>query len=334
MKVSYLGDLSRQDPLFGYLQADITPQLGIQLPEAAYRVYKFSAIQDVFLYEETHCYLRLVGKFHKAHHGRTTEQSRAVAETEYQNLCYLRSLGLDRPPHYVVRPFGFNPLLDNVLILEYLPGELLSDLINDAIHRGKRQRLFRKLSGLAYFLAFLHNRTARTEGVDFQVDEAYLERILHSIQHKRGVSPARLAVFSRLGDNWRAREEMWQDCEVLLHGDATPSNFIFGPEGQVMLIDVERMKRGDRVFDLGRLAGELKHFFFRATADPQASEPFIGHFLWEYCRHFPDQSRAFAAITRRIPFHLGLTLLRIARNSWIDDAYRWSLLGLAEEIMR
>jgi len=35
---------------------------------------------------------------------------------------------------------------------------------------------------------------------------------------------------------------------------------------------------------------------------------------------------AFKSITRRTPFHMGITLLRIARNSWIDGDYRWRLV--------
>jgi len=101
-----------------------------------------------------------------------------------------------------------------------------------------------------------------------------------------------------------------------------------------MAIDLERMKWADRVFDLGRLCGELKHHFFRATANPMAAEPCIGHFIWAYCCHFPDRESAFHAITRRLPFYLGVTLLRIARNSWIDPDYRRCLLREAVANLR
>jgi len=67
----------------------------------------------------------------------------------------------------------------------------------------------------------------------------------------------------------------------------------------------EDLEGGFRVvgkfFPPGRLAGELKHFFMRDTGDPWAAEPFIGHFLWEYCGYFPDRQDAFSSITRRIP---------------------------------
>ena len=38
------------------------------------------------------------------------------------------------------------------------------------------------------------------------------------------------------------------------HGDATPANFLFGDHMDVAAIDLERMKRGDRMFDVGRVA--------------------------------------------------------------------------------
>jgi len=121
---------------------------------------------------------------------------------------------------------------------------------------------------------------------------------------------------------------------VLVHGDVTPSNFLFGRGLDVMAIDLERMQWADRVFDLGRLCGELKHFFCQGLGDPGAAEPFIGHFLWEYCCHLPDPQSAFSAITRRAPFYIGITLLRIARNSWIGPEYRWRLVQEAKQTLR
>ena len=102
----------------------------------------------------------------------------------------------------------------------------------------------------------------------------------------------------------------------------------------VIAFDLERARRADRVFDAGRVAGELKHFFLRATGNKYASEPFIGHFLREYASHFPDRDRAFAAICTRVPFYLGTTLLRIARNGYLDRDYRRLLIREAELALR
>ena len=127
---------------------------------------------------------------------------------------------------------------------------------------------------------------------------------------------------------------MWEDNQVLVHGDATPSNLLFGRGLGVIAIDLERMKRADRVFDLGRVAGELQHYFLQASGNKDAAQPFIGHFYWEYACHFPDRDRAFRSITGRAPFQMALTLLRIARNSWVSAAHRRRLVEEAKIILR
>ena len=81
------------------------------------------------------------------------------------------------------------------------------------------------------------------------------------------------------------------------------------------------MKRGDRMFDVGRVAGELQHAFMRDSGDWRNAEPFIGHFLWEYSCHFPDREQAFESITSRVPFYMALNMLRIARNGYIGQDY-------------
>ena len=99
-------------------------------------------------------------------------------------------------------------------------------------------------------------------------------------------------------------------------------------------MDLERLKATDRVFDLGRVTAEIKHFFMQYTGNREPAEPFIGHFLYEYACHFPDRQSAFSAITSRLPFYMGLTLLRIARNSWITGAHRRRLLEEAKQTLR
>jgi len=127
---------------------------------------------------------------------------------------------------------------------------------------------------------------------------------------------------------------MWQDRQVWLHGDATPANFLFGHGMDVAAIDLERMKRGDRVFDVGRVAGELQHAFMRTCGDKYRAEPFIGHFLWEYCGHFPDHQRTFESVTARVPYYMAVNLLRIARNDYIGRGYGGRLVKQAGELLR
>jgi hypothetical protein len=99
-------------------------------------------------------------------------------------------------------------------------------------------------------------------------------------------------------------------------------------------IDLERMKRGDRMFDVGRVAGELQHAFMLGAGDPHRAEPFIGHFLWEYCCHFPDRDAAFASTTARLPYYMALNLLRVARNSYVGEDYGARLVAKAKDLLR
>ncbi|MFH0823949.1 MAG: aminoglycoside phosphotransferase family protein [Pseudomonadota bacterium] len=329
----YLGHLAHDDPLYGYLRDHIIPQLGVSSHHAGFRVFQSACSRHVYMYEEELSGAGLVGKFHPPHRNPDLRTHR-TGETEYNNLVFLRGLGLDSPPHYVVKPLGFNAAIGRVLMVEYLAGDILGTVITDAIHLGKRDRLYRKLSALAHFLASMHNRTAGNRPVNFDHSHAYMGRLLNSLIVKRGMGQEDSDELYRLREAWRGRGCMWEDREVLVHGDVTPSNFLFGSGNNVMAIDLERMQWADRVFDLGRLCGELKHFFFQAKGDPHAAEPFIGHFLREYCRHFPDCMSAFTAITRRTPFYMGITLLRIARNSWIDRNYRSRLVQEAKQILR
>jgi thiamine kinase-like enzyme len=280
---------------------------------------------------EKHQRIRWIGKFFKS-----SDINRAgiKGKTEFENLLFLRSIGFSTSPHYVVKPYGFNPFIDNILVLEYLSGEPLSQIINNAVFYSHRKRLFKTLSALAYFLATLHNRTAGDYTVYFDDHYHYMGQLLTSLTKKQRIGRKHSEDFWSLRDHWRSRSCMWEDRNVIVHGDATPANFLFSDEGDVMAIDLERMKWSDRVFDLGRLCGELKHFFFKATHNPLASEPFIKHFLWKYSHYFPDKEITFRSITRRLPFYMGITLLRIARNSWIDDNYSRQLIHEAKQILK
>jgi thiamine kinase-like enzyme len=233
-----------------------------------------------------------------------------------------------------VRPLGYNGWLNSLLVEEYCNGQPLSNIIRAAIFYRQRDRLYKKLAALAYFLATLHNRTANGYGVDFNEDCSYLDHLLHQLTKRHFINQADASEFYWLRDRWREQARMWQDQQVLVHGDATPSNFLFGHGLSVSAIDLERMKRADRVFDVGRIAGELQHFFLQNTGNKYEAEPFIGHFLWEYSCHFPDRLSAFRSICGRLPYQMALTLLRIARNSWISHDYRQRLIEEAKITLR
>lgn len=329
----YLGHLAPTDPLYDYLRRTILPQVAATASRPPrWRVFRVSAVSDVYLYEDKWSGARVVGKFYARARGLNGSGAPQSAAHEYRVLDTLRAMGFRDPPDLVVRPLGCNPDLADLLVVEFAVGEQLDSVIGGALGQGGG-RLFHKLSDLARFFARLHNRTAGGPGVDFGRTLAYYERVVAYLAASGVISSRRAGRLRHLGRRHAARPILWQDWQVLVHGDATPSNFLFGPNHTVIAIDLERAHHDDRVYDVGRLCGELKHCFLQATGDPARSEPFIGHFLWEYAGHFPDRQRAFAAVTGRLPFHLGLTLLRIARNSWLDAGYRSRLVREATTIL-
>ena len=332
MPAEYTGRLRSDDPLHAYLSHQVLPKVGVTAQPVDFRVYCLKKTK-VYCYEESHSRVQVVGKFfvNGNHNGLV---ARERMRREFENLHVLRGYGLAGHPHHVVRPLGVNESLNGVLVEEYCGGTSLKAFVDAAIHQERQPQLFAKLTALAYFLATLHNRTANGHSVDFNEDCAYLDRLVQNLESKQVIGAWDADELRWLRDLWRAKPRMWEDRQVFVHGDAGPGNFLFGEGLSVMAIDLERMRRGDRVFDLGRIAGELQHFYMQATGNKYAAEPFIGHFLWEYACHFPDRDRTFRSITGRIPFQMGLTLLRIARNSLAQAPHRQWLIAEAKILLR
>lgn len=73
------------------------------------------------------------------------------------------------------------------------------------------------------------------------------------------------------------------------------------------------------------VCGELKHAFLQRMGSTGASEPFIEGFVRSYVRHSDDPEAGFGTVTRKLPFFMGLTELRIARNRYLPVSYRSAL---------
>jgi aminoglycoside phosphotransferase (APT) family kinase protein len=289
----YLGHLPQSDPLYSYLKHEIQPQVTGFLPHPVYRVFRLNASNAVYLYEEKGGGSRIIGKFFLIP-GRDDDTAGRKLAREEHNLHLMRGYGLTAAPHYIAGPLGRNDALSKLLVMEFCQGELLSAIIQRAIREQNGGLLLHKLTALAWFLADFHNRTAAPETVDFTASCAYFDTLMNLLLIEGIIGWPEAGEFFFLRDRWREQPKMWQDRRVLAHGDATPENFLFGEGLNVISFDLERLRWTDRVFDTGRIAGELAHFFWQATGDRKAAEPFIGHFLWEYACHFPDRERTFA----------------------------------------
>ncbi|SOD74226.1 phosphotransferase family enzyme [Jatrophihabitans sp. GAS493] len=330
----FVGYVPRHDRLYDYLRGILVDRMGIHNPHPAFRAFRLVGSNEVYGYEEKASGARLICKFYGPKFGWDSDRASHAAHQEYESLQTLRSFNLVGSPHHVIAPLGVNRDINSVLAVEYYPGEQFSQAIARSIHQRDSSHLFWRLKALAYFLATQHNRTANGDGVNFDADTRYFNRVVGRLRRDDRVGAWDVDEFEWLRDRWRERARMWQDQQVWLHGDATPANFLFGNGLDVAAIDLERMKRGDRMFDVGRIAGELQHSFMSATGDRRRAEPFIGHFLWEYSCHFPDRDSAFASITARAPYYMGMNLLRIARNDYISSEYSGKLVAQAKRLLR
>ncbi len=333
MNGKYVGYVAGNDPLHDFLSRIIRERMEVHEPQPAFRVFRLSGSNVVYGYEEKFSGTKIICKFYGPRFGWDRDKAAWMARQEYEGLRTLRRYNLVGSPHHVIRPLGFSRDINGVLAVEYYSGEEFSHAIARATQHRDDAHLYWRLKALAYFLATQHDRTANGDGVDFDPDCRYFDTLVGRLQQAHRIGQADADEFAALGGRWRDRPQMWQDQQVWLHGDATPANFLFGCGLDVGAIDLERMKRGDRMFDVGRVAGELQHAFM-SVGDRHRAEPFIAHFLWEYSCHFPDPEGTFESITARAPYYMALNLLRIARNDYIGRDYGGRLVSRAKKLLQ
>jgi len=239
---------------------------------------------------------------------------------EYDNLLFVRSKGFDKGKLAVVKPLGMNK---NALVLieEYVDGKDLSSIICEAVKMNNYQELYYKLTTLAKFLANLHRKTEMVRRVDFGLFANMMRQRLDFIQSQGLLSEEEKKKFLVQIEKWCGVTQMWENREVVVHGDATPTNFLFN-DGSVKAIDLERMRTADKVYDLGMVAGELKHNFMHTCGNKYIAEPFITHFYREYCKEFEDREEAFTELTIRNAFYMAAAELRISKNTWLNWEHR------------
>jgi len=334
MNGKYVGYVAGEDPLHGFLGMIMCDRLGVREPQPAFRVYRLCGSNEVYGYKEKFSNAKVICKFYGTRFGTNLDKAAWMARQEYDCLETLRRYDLVGSPHHVIRPLGLSRDINGVLAVEYYSGEEFSHAIARATQDRDDAHLYWRLKALAYFLATQHIRTANGATVDFDPDCGYFGTIVDTLTKARRIGQGDAGEFLRLRDRWRDRPQMWQDRQVWLHGDATPANFLFGRGLDVAAIDLERMKRGDRMFDVGRVAGELQHAFMRDCGDRHRAEPFIRHFLWEYSCHFPDREQTFESISGRAPYYMALNLLRIARNDYIGRDYGRRLVTQATRLLQ
>ena len=321
-------------PLHTFLSRAIAPKCGSSLGSPVFELTRLDSERAVYLCRELNTTSALVCKFFSARSNLPRRQCRALMEHEYRCLKLARIRGFNRAPFQVVRPLAKTPDLGCLLAEEYVDGFDMDFYIGRAAHDGQRENLKGKLSILAAFFAQLHRLTAKPSTPNLSRvcnDFRAILRILGTVESIPGRAIEELY---HLCDKWEADREMWPARSSLVHGDATPTNFILGPERGVTAIDLERMHVGDGMLDIGLFAAELKHHFALRIHGAAAAEPYIAHFLRSYCRNVESLEETFASMTLRNRFYMALGELRIARNPWLPAGHRTWLVEEACRCLR
>lgn len=314
-----------------YLKEEIFPQIAPS-PYGEVEVIRLALEKPIYLFFEKTRNIMVVCKYFKGEF-LPPEEAWLLAEKEYLNLKLLRErFGMDGGVDKVVEPLGENKGLSAFLVTEMVPGQTLDYYIAKAIGEQQPAELFKKLGYLARFFVKLHQSSETDRLVFPDLPQWYLDKLLDSLSEECLSSVERNTIENYAARWWSKNEIFVSDKEVIVHGDATPTNFLFDNES-VIAIDLEKMKWADRCWDLGFIAAELKHHFIWRVGDGWAAEPFISHFLWEYALNYGD-SEFFSTITRKIPLYMSLGLLRIARNHWLDESYRKHLVAEATQCLK
>ena len=324
--------LDSRHPFFHYLVDIVYPQLGARLETPRFRIAPLSESHWVYLFSEETTQRKVISKYCFLPES-VKRRTSALLEREYEHLLLLRGLGFDGVPCRVARPLGNRNHLSLGLVQEWEEGRNLDFFLQQAIYQNDGAPLLVRLEQLAFFLAGLHRKTQNRQPVDWQPVKTYFQKVLNQLHLEGLVSSEEKTIFIRLIDLCLSRLADHNTRQVLVHGDATPTNFIFPSEREMVAIDLERVKTSDRVWDLGMVCGEIKHAFFWRRRDRWGAEPFIRHFLEAYASFFPEPEKMFNRICRGVPLIMAVTELRIARNSYLDRPYRRLLIGEARECL-
>jgi thiamine kinase-like enzyme len=318
------GKVSRGGELYNYLKDRVLQarqeELSPNLDRLDFRVYRLQASHHVFKVVEKKSGIAFLIKSY-AEDQVNDEIKRRRFHRELENVHLLERFDIGGAGHCIAVPF-FVDTERFLIAYPFFEGKELSHYIKKAVLNGKEKTLKHKLSALADFLYSLHKHTD-TEGVETsQILRSFMGKIKRA--ERANLIDANAARQMRcLIEKWTKLPLLRDGRKCLIHGDATPSNFLF-KRTSVAVIDLENIAWGDRSYDLGMVAGELKHQCMMHSGNRFAAEGYIGHFYWEYSRRCSDPCKAFRILTAKNPFYMAYTEFRIAGNEWLAwDHRKW-----------
>lgn len=297
---------------------------------AEVRLEHLPSSREVFRFTAAGGDAAVVGKFFSLYPP-ATSADRSL-DGEYQNYLRAEALGLTRGPGLIPRLLGRHPQARLGLVLEAVPGPDLDRALALACHHGEHDQLYHRLEKLAGLLAVFHTRPLPEQPVSPQPALGYLAKLRRQLQGLGLLTSEDEQALQEESAAWAEMLARLPDRLVLVHGDATPTNFLF-PDGRAVALDLERLGTADRLWDLSWVAGELKHAWGSRTGHLEGAEPAIGLFFEAYLRALP----ADAALARRIftlnPFYMALAELRIARNLYLPWEHRRALVAEARRCL-
>jgi aminoglycoside phosphotransferase len=322
--------LSAADPLARALRDLVEAEAGFRPPAGEVGVEPLPASRQVLRFTFPAGTYAVVGKFFSVYPPQASAD--VSLAREYDHYLQLPALGLGNGDGLTPRLLGRWPARSLGLLLEAVPGPDLDHLLLRACVHGDPAPLLRGLKQLARLLAFFHSRPVPALPVSPEPGLAYLDKVMAQLlAADRLTREDRLALEAERAF-WQARLQDFPDRQVLIHGDATPTNFLF-PNGRAVALDLERLRVGDRLWDLSWVAGELKHAWGWRTANFPGAEAAIRHFF----RMYLDAAGLGPALTHRLlrlnPFYMALAELRIARNLYLTPDYRRDLVDEAKRCL-
>ena len=318
-------------PLYRHLSQCVMPDFDVDTTNPSFSARTITRHPGVYLFEEKKSGKVFIGKFFGSRHNIHESEQQRLLDAEFKNLKILRNKGLRYVPNQVVRPISKARDIHSLLVENYVPGHDLDYYIQKSIYEGQHERLMKKLSMLGAFFARLHSYTTIAKKNDMKrIYLAFQEYVL-TLSGQQLIDEVLQDRLLALCREWRESGMIPSDTPVLVHGDATPTNFIFNPKDGITAIDLERMHFSDNALDIGMLAAELKHHFALRALDSEGAEPFIQHLVAAYDGEMERNAPFMATLKERNPFYMAMAELRIARNQWLHiDHRRW----LIEEAIR
>jgi len=209
----------------------------------------------------------------------------------------------------VAEPLAMRREFNCVLVTAFVPGTPLSACLGDD------PALYGRLTGVATLLRRLHD----LESSRYRKEREFSN--VHDVLDQNRLSGEEREYFNRLLGDWWHSGALDRDRGCMIHRDATPANYLFTNDGVVAIDFESAWTDAHPAHDPGIFCAEMKFAFRRRCGNPDAAEPYIGHFLWNYARS-PEE---FAYITGCVPFYMGLGYLRMARLAPPREEREWLL---------